>query len=153
MRLLDSSDLCEVDQGLEVDIWRPKVELDQPIGLPYGSHPVTWRVRASRAYRAVLAEHGWDPAGPLFVRIDPHGRIASLMHRCGRLIGHPTGRLTGEAIGDIVAHAATRAGLDVTGGLLPDLQPWWSGHSLRRSLATAARKAGKDMPETGRHGG
>ena len=29
----------------------------------------------------------------------------------------------------------------------------WSGHSLRRGFATAAKQAGKDAIETGRHGG
>lgn len=35
----------------------------------------------------------------------------------------------------------------------PTSHPRWSGHSLRRGFATAAKKAGKDLIETGRHGG
>ncbi|MFJ3656302.1 hypothetical protein ACIPPR_23715 [Streptomyces nigra] len=49
--------------------------------------------------------------------------------------------------------AAARAGLTASTELLPDLPPRWSGHSLRRGFGTAAKQAGKDLIETGRHGG
>jgi integrase len=154
LRLLDWPDLVEVDEGLEADIYRPKVHRDQPLGIPYGSNPATCPVRALRAYKSALVEAGWEPVGPIFVRIDRHGVIARPMYRHGEPIGDPSGRMTGEAIGDLVARAAKRAGLAAPPGeLLPDLPPRWSGHSLRRGFATAAKKSGKDLVETGRHGG
>ena len=153
LRLLDWADLVEVEEGLAVDIYRPKVGRTQPLGIPYGTRPATCPVRATRAYRAALAAAGHPPVGPVCVRIDRHGRIAQPMRRHGRPIGEASGRLTGEAIGDIVARAAVRAGLAAPEQLLPDLPPRWSGHSLRRGFATAAKQAGADLLETGRHGG
>ncbi|MEU5666527.1 tyrosine-type recombinase/integrase [Streptomyces longwoodensis] len=153
LRLLDWSDLEEVEEGLAVEIWRPKVNHTGPLGVPYGSNPATCPVRALRAWRQCLLDHGRQPAGPLFLRIDRHGRIAHPMHRNGRPIGDPTGRITGEGIGDAVTRAAARAHLSAPTELLPDLPPRWSGHSLRRGFATAAKQAGKDLIETGRHGG
>jgi integrase len=153
LRLLDWSDVTEVEEGLAVEVWRPKVNHTGPLGVPYGSNPATCPVRALRAWRQCLLEHDRHPAGPLFVRVDRHGRIAHPMHRHGHPIGDPTGRVTGEGIADVVARAATRAGLNAPAQLLPDLPPRWSGHSLRRGFATAAKQAGKDLIETGRHGG
>jgi integrase len=154
LRLLDWSDLTEVEAGLEVEVWRPKVHRDQPLGVPYGSHPATCPVRAVRAYKARLTEAGHAPTGPVFVRVDRHGCIARPMRRRGREIGDPSGRITGRAVGDLVARAARRAGLDKPpADVLPDLPPRWSGHSLRRGFATAAKQAGADLLETGRHGG
>jgi len=154
LRLLDWVDLPEVEEGLAADVYRPKVTKEQPIGIPYGSHPATCPVRALRAYRLGLVAAGWEPVGPVFVRIDRHGVINRPMSRRGKPIGDPSGRITGEAIGDLVARAAQRAGLtEPPEDLLPDLPPRWSGHSLRRGFAKAARQAGKDMIETARHGG
>ncbi|MFJ5901129.1 tyrosine-type recombinase/integrase [Streptomyces sp. NPDC093064] len=153
LRLLDWTDLEEVEEGLAVEIWRPKVNHEGPLGMPYGSNPATCPVRAIRAWRQCLIEHGRPPVGPLFLRIDRHGRIAHPMHRNGLPIGDPIGRITGEGIGDAVTRAAARAGLTVPTELLPDLPPRWSGHSLRRGFATAAKQAGADLIETGRHGG
>ncbi|MEV5011800.1 hypothetical protein [Streptomyces sp. NPDC055692] len=89
----------------------------------------------------------------MFVRIDRHGRIAHPMHRQGQQMGDPSGRITGEGIGDSVPRAAARAGLTAPTELLPDLLPRWSGHSLRCGFATAAKQAGADLIEAGRHGG
>ncbi|MEV5084637.1 tyrosine-type recombinase/integrase [Streptomyces sp. NPDC056159] len=153
LRLLDWTDLEEVEEGLAIEVWRPKVNHEGPLGVPYGSNPATCPVRAVRAWRQCLIEHGRPPVGPLFVRIDRHGRIAHPMYRHGQQIGDPTGRITGEGIGDAVTRAAARAGLTAPTELLPDLPPRWSGHSLRRGFATAAKQAGADLIETGRHGG
>ncbi|MET8453496.1 tyrosine-type recombinase/integrase [Streptomyces sp. NPDC005209] len=153
LRLLDWTDVEEVEEGLTVQIWRPKVNHEGPLGVPYGSNPATCPVRALRAWRQCLTDHGHQAAGPLFVRIDRHGRIAHPMHRNGRQIGDPAGRITGEGIGDAITRAATRAHLTAPTELLPDLPPRWSGHSLRRGFATAAKQAGKDLIETARHGG
>ncbi|MFG2306692.1 tyrosine-type recombinase/integrase [Actinacidiphila glaucinigra] len=153
LRLLDWTDLEEVDEGLAVQVWRPKVNHEGPLGVPYGSNPATCPVRAVRAWRQCLIDHGRQPTGPVFLRIDRHGRIAPPMRRHGQPIGDPAGRITGEAIGDAVARAADRTDLAAPSLLLPDLPPRWSGHSLRRGFATAAKQAGKDLIETGRHGG
>jgi integrase len=154
LRSLDWSDLADVEEGLQVEVWRPKVQRDHPLGVPYGNHPGTCPVRAVRAYRARLIEADHTPVGPVFLRVDRHGRIAHPITRHGKEIGDRLGRLTGRAVGDIVARAAKRAGLsEPPTEMLPDLPPRWSGHSLRRGFATAAKQAGADLLETGRHGG
>ncbi|WP_246143717.1 tyrosine-type recombinase/integrase [Actinacidiphila oryziradicis] len=82
-------------------------------------------------------------------RIDRHGRIAPPMNRRNRKtgiiepIGDPSGRLTAQAAAQVVERAADAAGL----------KGQWTGHSLRRGFATAARKAGHDIVSIGRHGG
>ncbi|MET8162267.1 tyrosine-type recombinase/integrase [Sphaerisporangium sp. NPDC005289] len=77
------------------------------------------------------------------MRIDEHGRVAAPMTRAGRPIGDPDGRMTPEAIADVVARIAAAAGLEGR----------WTGHSLRRGFATAARRAGANLERIGRHGG
>jgi hypothetical protein len=143
-----------VAEGLEIGVYRPKVTKDQPIGVPYGSNPSTCPVRALRHYRLLLQESGWQTTGPVFVRIDRHGVVNRPMVRRGQPIGDPSGRITGEAVGDLVARAAQRADFaEPPDDVLPDLPPRWSGHSLRRGFATAAKKARADLIETARHGG
>ncbi|MFF9984613.1 site-specific integrase [Streptomyces erythrochromogenes] len=133
--LLDREDITEPEdnEGLAVDVYRPKVTNDQPLGVPYGSHPSTCPVRALRAYRQALLDHGHQPAGPLLVRIDRHGRVNPPLFRNGHRIGDPSGRLTREGVGDIVTRAARRAGLlQRPDALLADLPARWTGHALRR---------------------
>ncbi|MFJ6053378.1 hypothetical protein [Streptomyces sp. NPDC092307] len=90
----------------------------------------------------------------MFVRIDRHGRINTPMHRAGRRIGDPAGRMTAEGIADIVTRAARRTGLTARpGDVLPDGAPRWIGHSLRRGYAEATRHAKKDLLQFSRHGG
>ncbi|WP_208758944.1 tyrosine-type recombinase/integrase [Microbispora triticiradicis] len=91
---------------------------------------------------AALAAAG-RTAGPLLVRIDEGGRVAVPMTRAGRPIGDPHGRMTAEAIADVVTRIAAAAELDGR----------WTGHSLRRGFATAARRAGAQLERIGRHGG
>ncbi|MGW4644086.1 tyrosine-type recombinase/integrase [Sphaerisporangium sp. NPDC004334] len=55
----------------------------------------------------------------------------------------PDGRMTPEAIADVVARIAAAAGLEGR----------WTDHSLRRGFATAARRAGANLERIGRHGG
>jgi len=153
---LDLTDVTEVDEGLQVIIRTSKADLHstgRTVAVPYGSNPATCPVRAVRAWLTVRDTAGLGP-GPLFVRIDRWQRLAHPMHRNGRPIGTPDGRLTGEAVADAVARAAERAGLAAVPDdvLRPD-PPRWSGHSLRRGFATASRKAGHDLVRIGRHGG
>jgi integrase len=82
-------------------------------------------------------------SGPLLIRIDRHGHIAPPLTRGDKEIGDPSGRMTAEAVADIVARIATAAGLEGR----------WTGHSLRRGFATTARCAGAALERIGRHSG
>lgn len=139
---LDLADVPESENGIEASMYRKKIRAFSGTAVPYGSNPTTCPVRAVRALREALAEAG-RTEGPLFVRIDRHGRIAPPMFRRGVPIGEPSGRLTAQAAAQVVERAAEAAGLEGD----------WSGHSLRRGFATAARKAGHDIVKIGRHGG
>ena len=139
---LDLGDVPETDNGIEASVYRRKVKSFSDTAVPFGSNPSTCPVRAVRALREALAEAD-RTEGPLFVRVDRHGRIAPPMHRHGVLIGDNSGRLTAQAAAQVVERAAEAAGLEGQ----------WSGHSLRRGFATAARRAGHDLVRIGRHGG
>lgn len=139
---LDITDVVETEDGLLVTIYRRKIKKHTEVAVPYGRVPATCPVRAVRALIEAMATEG-RTSGPLLVRIDRHGRIAPPLTRHGRPIGDPQGRMTTDAIADVIARAADSAGL--TGQ--------WSGHSLRRGFATAARRAGASLERIGRHGG
>ncbi|MGW2770042.1 hypothetical protein [Streptomyces sp. NPDC001275] len=68
LRLLDWNDLEEVDEGLAVEVWRPTVNHEGPLGVPYGSNPATCPVHAVCSWRQCLIEHGRPPVDPLFRR-------------------------------------------------------------------------------------
>lgn len=138
----DVADIVRTEHGLDTSIYRRKVKLFTENAILYGTDPATCPVRALLAYLDALAVVG-RTGGPLFVRIDRHGRLAPPMTRQGRAIGDPSGRLTAQAAGQTVARLADDAGLEGQ----------WSGHSLRRGFATAARLAGHDMLRIGRGGG
>jgi integrase len=140
---LDIADLTETAEGYEVLVRISKTDHEsagRTVAVPYGSNPATCPVRALQAWLALLAEHG-RTSGPLFLRVDRHG----VLGRAPSGRGSTDGRLTGEAVAAVVRRAALAAGLD------PDAL--WSGHSLRRGLATEARRAGHDQVRIGRHGG
>ncbi|MER6557229.1 site-specific integrase [Streptomyces sp. NPDC001027] len=139
---LDLADAPETEQGIEASVYRRKIKAFTDTAVPFGSNPATCPVRAVRGLREALAEVG-RTEGPLFVRVDRHGRMAPPMFRRGLPIGDPSGRLTAQAASQVVERAAEAAGLEGQ----------WSGHSLRRGFATAARKAGHDLVRIGRHGG
>lgn len=148
---LDLGDVAETGEGLDVAVYRGKRRARQQVAVPYGSRPETCPVRAVRTWRERLAEHGRH-GGPLFVRVDRHDRPGVALTRAGRVIGDPDGRMTGEAVADVVERAATRAGL----AAVPEgaeVGPRWTAHALRRGFATAARRAGHDLVLIGRHGG
>ncbi|MFD0532314.1 tyrosine-type recombinase/integrase [Kitasatospora arboriphila] len=136
---LDLADVVTVDHGLDATVYRRKIKAFTESAVLHGSDPATCPVRAVLAYREQLHAAGRTD-GPLFVRINRHGRIAAPMLRRGRPVGDPAGRLTSEAVGDVVAKLADAAGLEGQ----------WSGHSLRRGFATAARQAGHDLVSIGR---
>ncbi|MFR9758185.1 site-specific integrase [Streptomyces sp. TR06-5] len=139
---LNITAVTETEHGYDVRLYRKKVRRWTTTAILYGTDPATCPVRALRAYLDTLAATG-RTSGPLFLRVDRHGRIAAPMTRRGRPIGDPSGRLTAEAAADIVELLAVTAGLSGT----------WSGHSLRRGFATAARAAGHDPLEIARQGG
>jgi hypothetical protein len=58
-------------------------------------------------------------------------------------LADPSGRMTPETAADVIASLADAA----------KLEDKWSGHSLRRGFATAARRAGHDQIRIGRTGG
>jgi site-specific recombinase XerD len=142
---VDQDDVAETDEGLDVRLYRGKVRLETIVAVPFGSDPATCPVRAVRAWRAMLAGAG-RTGGPLFVRVDRHDRLAVPLTRRGRPIGDPDGRLTGQAAAQVVARAAAGAGLNTK-------TSHWSGHSLRRGLATAAARRGASALRIARHGG
>ncbi|MEV7970951.1 tyrosine-type recombinase/integrase [Sphaerisporangium sp. NPDC088356] len=139
---LDIADVVETPEGLIVTIYRRKIKAFTETAVPYGRVPSTCPVRAVRELLAAMAEEG-RTSGPLLVRIDRHGRVAPPMTRKGLPIGDPSGRLTPTAAADVVTRIA-----EVTG-----LEGQWTGHSLRRGFATAARRAGANLERIGRHGG
>ncbi|MEH0587408.1 site-specific integrase [Streptomyces sp. B21-106] len=139
---LDLADAVETEHGVEASVYRKKIKAFTDSAVPYGSNPATCPVRALRALREAMTEAG-RTEGPLFVRVDRHGRIAPPMYRHGQPIGDQSGRLTAQAAAQVVERTAAAAGLEGQ----------WSGHSLRRGFATAARKAGHDLVRIGRHGG
>jgi site-specific recombinase XerD len=139
---LDTADVAETEDGLLVSVYRRKLKRHDEVAVPYGSNPATCPVRATRALLAALASEG-RTRGPLFVRVDRHGRLAPPMTRYGRTIGDPAGRMTPAAAATVVTRTAEDAGFEGN----------WSGHSLRRGFATAARRAGHTLERIGRHGG
>ncbi|MFF2933549.1 tyrosine-type recombinase/integrase [Streptomyces mirabilis] len=129
-------------RGMAVKVYRKKIKRWTEPKVMYGSDPATCPVRAMQTYLKALAEEE-RTEGPLFVRVNRHGRIAPPMTRNGKTIGDPTGRMTTDAASDIVELAAAAAEVDGR----------WRSHSMRRGFVTAARAAGKDLVDIGRHGG
>ncbi|MBV9026046.1 MAG: tyrosine-type recombinase/integrase [Streptomycetaceae bacterium] len=129
-------------RGIAVKVYRKKLKKWTEPKVMYGSHPATCPVRAVLALIEALAEQG-RTTGPLFVRVNRHGKIPGPITRHGRTIGDPDGRMTTDAAADIVQAAAEAAEVDGR----------WRSHSMRRGFVTAARAAGKDLVDIGRHGG
>lgn len=128
--------------GIRVRVYRKKTKKWQNVTVKYGKHPDTCPVAAARAYLAGLRDEG-HTRGPLFLRIDRWGYLAAPIYRNGQQIGDPTGRMTTEALSDVVEKSMAAIGM---GGR-------WRSHSLRRGFATAALLAGADPIHTSRHGG
>lgn len=141
---LDLTDLEPHAEGIQVTVRLSKTDKDgagRIVAVPYGSNLATCPVRAVEQWRTALAHHGRE-SGPLFVRIDRHGRLGHVA--TGK--GDPDGRITGEAVAAIIRRVAIAAGLDAAQA--------FSGHSLRRGFATAAYAApDADLVRIARHGG
>lgn len=139
---IDVGEPVECDEGYVVSIYRVKMKKFTESAVPYGKNPATCPVRALRALIIAMNEAG-RTEGPLFVRIDRHGRIAPPMLRHGKPIGDPSGRLTPDAASDVIERLAKAAGF----------KGRWRGHSLRRGFATAAQQAKAPMIRVARQGG
>lgn len=139
---LDIGEPVECEEGYLVSIYRVKLKKFTESAVAYGTNPATCPVRALRALIGAMREAG-RTEGPLFVRIDRHGRIAPPMLRRGKPIGDPSGRLTPDAASDVIERLAEAAGFEGR----------WRGHSLRRGFATAAQRGGAPMVRIARQGG
>ncbi|WP_328746427.1 tyrosine-type recombinase/integrase [Streptomyces sp. NBC_00285] len=139
---LDIGEPTECDEGYIISIYRVKMKKFTDSAIPYGKNPATCPVRALRSLITAMREAG-RTEGPLFVRIDRHGRIAPPMMRRGKPIGDPSGRLTADAASDVIERLAEAAGFEGR----------WRGHSLRRGFATAAQRGGASLVRTARQGG
>ncbi|WP_371785536.1 site-specific integrase [Streptosporangium subroseum] len=139
---LNLDDVRETEDGLLVNVYRSKVKTFTETAVPYGSNPATCPVRAVRALLVAMTA-AERTTGPLFIRIDRHGKVAAPMTRKGVAIGDVSGRMTPKSAADVVTKVADAAGLEGS----------WTGHSLRRGFATAARRAGASLERIGRHGG
>ncbi|MGW7630545.1 tyrosine-type recombinase/integrase [Streptomyces griseoincarnatus] len=143
---LDVSSITEPDEvvgvGIRVRLYRKKIKKWQNVTVKYGQDKDTCPVTAAHAYLRALEAEG-HTQGPLFIRIDRWGYLAAPVYRGGQQIGDPTGRLTTEAISDVVEKSM--AAISMSGR--------WRSHSLRRGFATAASIAGADPVHSARHGG
>ncbi|WP_069765974.1 hypothetical protein [Streptomyces sp. LUP47B] len=128
--------------GFQVRVYRKKRKLWQTPDVPLDPDPELCAVRAVRALVAALAENDHH-TGALFLRMDRWGYLAPPMHRKGKPIGDPDGRMTIEAASDIVQRSIERTGLPGR----------WRSHSSRRGFVKSARAAGVDIVQIGRHGG
>ncbi|MFI2620422.1 integrase [Streptomyces sp. NPDC018584] len=129
------------DGGLRVTVYRKKRKRWQDVDIPLDPDSELCTVRAVRALAAALADNG-HMSGALFLRMDRWGFLAPPMQRYGKPIGDPEGRMTVEALSDIVQRSIERTGLPGR----------WRSHSTRRGFVKSARKAGTDIVRIGRHG-
>lgn len=128
--------------GMQIRVYRKKVKkTDDPV-IKRRTLAAQCPVAAAEKWIASLAAHG-RTSGPLFTRVDRWGNLAGPIVRNGREIGDPSGRMTGQAVGDVIRQRALAGGISGQ----------WSGHSLRRGLATGMAKAGIDRRLIERQGG
>lgn len=139
---LDITDVQDAPEGMIVTVYRAKTGDVQEVAVPYAENTDLCPVIAVTRWLNCLDMHG-RTKGPLFVRIDQHGNIANEVRRGGRSIGDASGRMTPQAIGQVVGRKAREAAL---GGR-------FSGHSLRRGFATAAHRAGASKLRIARQAG
>lgn len=125
---LDSADLRQVAEGLEVFVATSKTDQDAAgvtVAIPYGTHLLTCPVRTAIAYHRALTEAG-AAEGPFLRSIDRHGRAGGTPGATGR----GTGRMSGAGINLIIKNLAAKADLESI-----------TAHSLRSGPATAAAAA------------
>lgn len=140
---LDISSITVTDRGIQVRVYRKKTRLmDDPV-IRFQANTVLCPARATVRWMEYLRGPGGRTSGPLFVRLNRWYELAPPMTRDGRPIGSADGRLTGQAVGNIIRATARLAALEGQ----------WTGHSLRRGLATSMHEAGQDRRLIERQGG
>jgi integrase len=140
---LDIGDLTFSDRGLTVTVRISKADQDAvgaTVQIKYGTHLETCPVRLAQAWIATLAAREITD-GPLLRGIDRHGRLAGTPNYAGR--SH-TGRISGQALNDIVRDTAVRAELKGAED--------YTFHGLRAGGATSASEAGAAPSTVGNHG-
>lgn len=127
--------------GYAVHICRVKNREWQDVDIYYENDLNLCSARAVDDLADALIASG-HPSGPLFRRISKTGRVAVRMTRKGKPIGDPDGRLTVDAVTDILKRNFERAG--------ESGDP--SSHSLRHGLVKTALDAGAEPLDVKRHG-
>ena len=130
------------DGGLRASVYRKKRKMWQDVDIPLDPDPELCAVRAVHALAEELAHNG-HTRGALFLRMDRWGYLAPPMQRHGKPIGDPDGRMTVEALSDIIQRSIERTGLPGR----------WRSHSTRLGFVKSSRKANVDIVQIGRHGG
>lgn len=139
---LDISDVTDSADGIVVSVYRIKTGKLHEVAIPHAQDPTLCPVIAVTRWLNCLEVHGRTD-GPLFVRINRHGHLGPNLNRNRQPIGDASGRMTPQAVGQVVGRKARAAAL---GGR-------YTGHSLRRGMATESRKAGHDQIRIARQGG
>lgn len=116
---INREDVSFTLEGAVVTLRRSKTDQEgegRKVGIPRGRHADTCPVRALTAWleKAGISE------GPVFRPVNRHGQVLP-------------GRLSGNAVSEVVKRSARAAGLDAAN---------YAGHSLRAGLATSAAAAG-----------
>jgi len=118
---IDLADVDQVPEGLLVHLRHSKTDQDRKgrkVEIVYGNDEATCPVRAYRAWVTRLERQGVTD-GPLFRRVDHHGRLL--------------GPLSAEAVAIVVKRHMGRLGYTASD---------FAGHSLRRGMATTAARNG-----------
>jgi site-specific recombinase XerD len=113
---LRAEGITQVSKGLDVQVPAVKGRPPRKVEVAYGKNPDTCPVRAWLTWKAAASIE----SGPAFVAIDVRERLG-------------TGHLSAEAVREIIARNAERAGIAVR----------LTGHSMRAGFITTARQAGK----------
>src|SRR5262249_41977887 len=137
---LNIENIQEVPEGLLVEMYRSKTRRFDDVPIPREDSPVT--ITAATRWISFLAETG-RTTGPLFLRIAKGGQLAPIMYRGGAVIGDRDGRLTDQVVGDVLKKY----------GVTVDPHGNWTGHGLRRGMATTAARAGHSRGVIARQGG
>jgi site-specific recombinase XerD len=139
---LDIGDVTVEAEGIVVSVYRIKTRKLHDVAVPYAQDASLCPVLAVLRWISALERFG-RTSGPLFVRINQHGQLVTTLKRNGAAIGDATGRMKPQAIGQVVGRKARAAAL-------PGKH---TAHSLRRGMATEARRAGHDRITIARAGG
>ncbi len=141
---LDIADIHSDPNGLIVYVAFSKTDQSGEgveVPIPYWARAEACPVRLVQAWIDLLASRG-HTTGPLFRRVDRHGRLSGEPGFAGR--NGDTPRIAGQAVDVILKRRACEADLPA----LPEL----SAHSLRAGGATGARLLGGDTLEITRIG-